>query len=437
MKIALENHAPFLHVTDNSAECDASTIFVSTDQNRSYAQKAIENGCVKIISAKECLSLLEIDGKIKIIGITGTNGKTTTAAAIYSILLDVGKKVGLQGTRGCFINDVRIEEKSLTTPPILQTIKNLKIAVEEGCEYFVMEVSSHAIAQNRIDGLSFALKILTNVTQDHLDFHKSIEEYIAIKSRFFEDESLKLINKDERNIRFNRTNAMSYGIEHPATYKILAYSLKEGISVAVSKIEKVYEFESSMHGFFNLYNLLCAISAVDMLKGASMEEICEAVSHFGGVEGRVQVVSQEPLVIVDFAHTPDGMEKVLESMKERDVIVVFGAGGDRDRTKRPKMGAMAERYAKKIIVTSDNPRSENPQTIIDEILSGMHAKESLHVKVDRYEAIEQALLMQKGNDVVLILGKGDETYQEIAGVKYPFDDRVVVQEILARWAKQK
>ena len=437
MKIELQNCNPFLHVTDNSSECDANTIFLLTDQNVSYEKSASEKGCKKVITAKECLTLLGIEGKIKIIGITGTNGKTTTAAAIYSILLDLGKKVGLQGTRGCFINDVRIEEKSLTTPPILQTIKNLKMAVEQGCEYFVMEVSSHAIAQNRIDGLSFALKILTNVTQDHLDFHKSIDEYIAVKSRFFEDESLKLINKDERNIRFNRTNAMSYGIEHPATYKILAYSLNEGISAAVSKIDKVYEFESSMHGFFNLYNLLSAISAVDMLGVAGMDEICAAVSHFGGVEGRMQVVSQEPLVIVDFAHTPDGMEKVLESIKERDIIVVFGAGGDRDRTKRPKMGAMAERYAKKIIVTSDNPRSEEPQSIIDEILSGMQRKESLHVKVDRYEAIEQALLMQESNDVVLILGKGDETYQEIAGVKHPFDDRVVVREILARWAKQK
>ena len=265
MKITLQNHLPFLHVTDNSHECDATSIFLKTNQNSAYEQDAINRGCTKIISAQECLTLLGIDGRIKIIGITGTNGKTTTAVAIYSILLDLGKKVGLQGTRGCFINDKRIEDKSLTTPPILQTIHNLSCAIDEGCEYFVMEVSSHAIAQNRIDGLCFALKILTNVTQDHLDFHKTIDEYIAVKSQFFEDESLKLINKDERNIRFNRTNAMSYGVENPSTYKVLAYSLKDGISAAIARIEKVYEFESPMHGFFNLYNLLCAISAVDML----------------------------------------------------------------------------------------------------------------------------------------------------------------------------
>ena len=402
-----------------------------------YEQSAMDHGCTKVISPKECLDLLGIGDTIKIIGITGTNGKTTTAAAIYSILLDLGKKVGLQGTRGCFINDHRIEDKSLTTPPILQTIHNLKLAVDAGCEYFVMEVSSHAIVQNRIDGLPFALKILTNVTQDHLDFHKTIDAYIAVKSRFFEDESVKLINKDESKIRFNRQNAMSYGIEHPATYKILAYSLKEGISAAVSKIEKVYEFESPLHGFFNLYNLLAAISAVDMLGAAPMEAICEAVEHFGGVEGRMEVVSNDPLVIVDFAHTPDGMEKVLDSMKERDLVVVFGAGGDRDRTKRPKMGAMAQRYAKKIVVTSDNPRSEDPNSIISEILMGMHPSESLHVEADRHKAIEKALTLQGENEVLLILGKGDETYQEIHGKKYPFDDRNVVRELIAQWAKQK
>lgn len=437
MKIDLQNSAPFLHVTDNSNECCASSLFLITDQNRQYIESAKNNGCVKTITAQECLDLLGISHTIKIIGITGTNGKTTTAAAIYSILLDIGKKVGLQGTRGCFINDCRIEDKSLTTPPILQTIKNLKMAVEAGCEYFVMEVSSHAIVQNRIDGISFALKILTNITQDHLDFHKTIDEYIAVKSRFFEDDSVKLINKDESKIRFNRTNAMSYGIDHPATYKVIAYSLKDGISAAIAKIDKVYDFESPLHGFFNLYNLLAAISAVDMLGVAPMEAICEAVEHFGGVEGRMEVVSTEPLVIVDFAHTPDGMEKVLESMKDREMVVVFGAGGDRDRTKRPKMGAVAQRYAHKIVVTSDNPRSEEPQSIIQEILSGMRETEQLHVEVDRAKAIEKALRMQAPHEVLLILGKGDETYQEIQGKKHAFDDREVAKKLIHQLTKLK
>ncbi|MBV5278691.1 MAG: UDP-N-acetylmuramoyl-L-alanyl-D-glutamate--2,6-diaminopimelate ligase [Campylobacteraceae bacterium] len=435
MKINLKECKDYLHVTDNSAECSAKSIFLVTDQNAAYQESAKQNGCMKFISAKECLSLFEIEKNIKIIGITGTNGKTTTAAAIYSILLDLGKKVALQGTRGYFINEQKIEDKSLTTPPILETINHLKLAVEEGCEYFVMEVSSHAIAQNRIDGLTFALKILTNITQDHLDFHKTFDAYVEVKSRFFNDETPKLINKDESKIRFNRTNCLTYGVENPSTYKILAYSLNDGISAAIAKIEKVYDFESPLHGFFNLYNLLCAISAVDMLGIASMEEICVAVENFGGVEGRMEVVSSTPLVIVDFAHTPDGIEKVLDSMKDKDIIVVFGAGGDRDKTKRPKMGLMAQRFAKKIVVTSDNPRSENPDHIINEILSGMRENEFLFVEADRYKAIQKALEMQMDNEVVMILGKGDETTQEIMGQKFPFDDRAVVREILVHKLK--
>ena len=436
MKIDLHNHEPFTFITDNSNECNVNSVFLLTDQNKMYEQQAIENGCLKIISAHECIELLGLQ-RIKIIGITGTNGKTTTAAAIYSVLLDLGQKVALQGTRGCFINDQRVEDKSLTTPPILQTIRNLKLAHEQGCDYFVMEVSSHAIVQNRIDGLSFALKILTNITQDHLDFHKTIDEYIAVKSRFFEDDSVKLINNDERKIRFNKMNAFTYGIEHPATYKVLAYSLKDGISAAIAKKDMVCDFDSALHGFFNLYNILAAISAVDILGVADIKTICEMAHHFGGVEGRMEVVSTEPLVIVDFAHTPDGMEKVLDSMKDKELIVVFGAGGDRDRTKRPKMGAVARRFAKHVIVTSDNPRSEDPQSIIDEVVAGILDHSSVFVEADRYKAIEKALRMQQENQAVLILGKGDETYQEISGVKYTFDDREVTKNLLLQLAKQK
>ena len=432
MKIDLLNQSPFLHVTDNSNDCNAQSMFLVTDQNRAYLDDAKAHGCTKMITAKECLELFGISGKIKIIGITGTNGKTTTAAAIYSILLDLGKKVGLQGTRGCFINEHKVDDKSLTTPPILQTIHNLKLAVEQECEYFVMEVSSHAIVQNRIDGLQFALKILTNITQDHLDFHKSIDTYIAVKSSFFNDETPKLINKDETKIRFNRTNCMTYGIENPATYKVLAYALKDGISGALAKIEKVYDFSSSLHGFFNLYNLLCAIAAVDMLGVAEMEKICEVVDNFAGVEGRMEVVSTEPLIIVDFAHTPDGMEKVLESMKDKEIIVVFGAGGDRDKTKRPKMGLIAQRFAKKVVVTSDNPRSENPETIISEILSGMKETNAILVEKDRAIAIQKALRWRENNEIIMILGKGDETYQEINGEKFAFDDREVVRSLLSQ-----
>ena len=307
---------------------------------------------------------------------------------------------------------------------------SIKQAIDEECEYFVMEVSSHALKQKRIEGLEFALKIVTNVTQDHLDYHGSIDAYIAIKSSFFDDETPKLINKDDGKIRFNRKNCMTYGADNPSTYKVAAYSLKDGVSAVVQKFDKMYDFYSPLHGFFNLYNILAAISAIDMLEVAPMEEICEAVESFGGVEGRMEVVSNDPLVIVDFAHTPDGIDKVLDALKDRNIVVVFGAGGDRDKNKRPKMGNIASRYAKKVIVTSDNPRSENPDEIIQDIVAGIKDKSTLHVEPNRKKAIEYAFHIRAQNEIVVILGKGDETYQEIQGEKIPFDDREVVRSLL-------
>lgn len=430
MIIQIPNNCEFDVITDDSTQCNEKTAFVLTNQNKKYLESAKKNFTCKVLSPKDVIDILGFKDKIKIIGITGTNGKTTTAAAIYSILLDLNKKVAMQGTRGCFINEKRSEDKSLTTPPILQTINNIKMAVEEGCEYFIMEVSSHAIEQKRIEGLNFALKIFTNVTQDHLDYHGNIDAYIAVKSSFFDDESFKLINKDDSKIRFNRKNCMTYGAEHPSTYKVAAYSLKDGVSAVIQKIDKMYDFRSSLHGFFNLYNLVAAISAVDMLEVASMEEICEVVDNFAGVEGRMEVVSENPLVIVDFAHTHDGMDKVLDALKEQNMIVVFGAGGDRDKNKRPKMGNIASRYAKKVVITSDNPRSEDPQEIINDIVSGIKSCDSLHVEIDRKEAIKYALSIREENEMLIILGKGDETYQEIKGEKIPFDDRTVVRELI-------
>ncbi len=419
----------FSFITDNSSKCNADAAFFLTKLNERYLQDAKDRGCTHILDAVEVSKILGID-KIKIIGITGTNGKTTTAAAIYSILLDLGIKAAFQGTRGCFINDKQVAKKGLTTPTIFETMLNIKKAIDEECSFFVMEVSSHAIEQNRIDGLRFALKIFTNVTQDHLDYHKSLENYIRVKSSFFADESMKLINKDEKKLEFNPKNCRTYGIENSATYKILAYSLNDGITAALAKIEKVYDFSSPMRGFFNLYNILAAISAVDMLEVAPIEKICEVVEDFVGVQGRMEIVSQKPLVIVDFAHTPDGMEKVLDSMKGRDIVVVFGAGGDRDRDKRAKMGFVASKFAKKIIVTSDNPRSETPESIIKDILKGIKNPKELRVEIDRKKALQNAIEWQNSDEVLLVLGKGDETYQEINGEKIPFDDRVIIKNLM-------
>jgi UDP-N-acetylmuramoyl-L-alanyl-D-glutamate--2,6-diaminopimelate ligase len=385
-----------------------------------------------IISVEELIQYWELH-KMKVVGVTGTNGKTTVTAAIYSFLLDLNEKPALQGTRGLFAQEKRIEEKSMTTPSILETLHNMKQTMDLGCNYFIMEVSSHAIDQKRIEGLQFALKVHTNVTSDHLDYHGTVEEYRRVKSLFFADESPKLLNKDDiKNITYNPIGAQSYGVDEPATFKVQAFSLLHGITAGIKHLRTESTFHSPMVGLFNLFNLMAAIGSVQMLTGKNIEEICEVVEYFAGVSGRMEVVSGDPLVIVDFAHTEDGMHAVLESMKDRDLSVVFGAGGNRDKEKRPRMGAVAGRYANKIYVTSDNPRDEVPEMILEDILLGLHGKDHVVATPDRRLAIKMALDALEENEVLLILGKGDEDYQEIKGVKHPFDDRKVVRELLGQ-----
>ena len=428
MKIELPSQ-DFLYITENSAECDENTAFVKTAQNEKYLQNAKDNKAHSIISIKDVAKLFGID-KIKIVGITGTNGKTTTASAIYSFLLDLGYKVAMQGTRGFFMNDEVIEGKSLTTPSILNTYKHIYQAVESGCEFFIMEVSSHAIAQDRIEGLNFELKILTNITQDHLDYHKTIGEYISVKNSFFQDEGKKLINRDEDKASFNIKNTFTYGIENNATYKLIAYSLNNASSGIIQHFQEVVPFTASLHGFFNLYNLMAAIGAVHILSGKKLEEVVEVVDNFAGVSGRMEQVCELPNVIVDFAHTPDGMQQVLNALKEKELLVVFGAGGDRDKSKRPMMGRVAASLAKKTYITSDNPRNEDPESIAKDILEGIQDKTNVVVELNRKKAIEMALDDQEEDDVVVILGKGDEAYQIIYEKQLPFDDREVVRELL-------
>jgi UDP-N-acetylmuramoyl-L-alanyl-D-glutamate--2,6-diaminopimelate ligase len=430
--LKIEVNAPkFRFITENSGDCGPECAFVLTKQNEKYKEDALSRGAAAVLSPQEAWDLLGL-GRINVIGITGTNGKTTTASAIYSLFLDLGYKAAMQGTRGFFMNDAPVEGKTLTTPTVLNTYRHMLEALEAGCEYFVMEVSSHAIEQERIAGIVFDLKILTNITQDHLDYHQSIDEYIRIKNLFFQDETKKLINKDEPRAQFNIKNAFTYGVENPATYKIVAYSLNNGVSGVLKHFEELVPFESSLHGFFNLYNVTAAMAAVHLVSAKTLPEIAEALENFGGVSGRMEVVSTDPLVIVDFAHTPDGMEQVLGALKEKEVLVVFGAGGDRDRTKRPMMGRVASAYAKKLYVTSDNPRFEDPDAIIEDILAGIEDKSNVYVDVNRRSAIAQALRERSGDEVVLILGKGDETAQIIYDQHLPFDDRIVARELLAQ-----
>jgi UDP-N-acetylmuramoyl-L-alanyl-D-glutamate--2,6-diaminopimelate ligase len=420
----------FEFLSDNTAELDAKTLFLKTAQNSRYFEEL--NRPPAYITPEELFEIWGLSA-LKTVGITGTNGKTTTAALIYSLLNDLGEPSALQGTRGFFAADERIEAKSMTTPSILETMYNMHRARQKGCTHFVMEVSSHAIDQQRIEGIVFALKVHTNVTSDHLDYHGTVEAYRKVKSRFFADESPKLINKDDsKHLEFNPKNAYTYGVDSPATFSVIAFTLRGGITAGIRYFNEEATFHSNLHGFFNLFNLVAAVASAKILTDKPLEEVCEVVENFAGVSGRMEVVSRDPLVIVDFAHTEDGIRNVLESLKDQEITVVFGAGGDRDRTKRPRMGAMAGRYANRIFVTSDNPRSEDPIEIIEEILTGLHGKENVTAVPDRREAIRLALASLKADEVLVILGKGDETYQEIGGTKIPFDDRQVVRELLGR-----
>ncbi len=428
MKITTNDGRVF---TDNSNEVTSEIIFVTSKQNERFIQSAKDNGCTEFINSSALKEYFDFSS-IKIVGITGTNGKTTTAAAIYSILLDLGYKVALQGTRGFFINDKKIEDYSLTTPVQISNFLHIQQALENNCDFFVMEVSSHAIEQNRIEGLDFALKIHTNITQDHLDYHKTIEEYISVKNSFFADESMKLINKDDALIKFNIKNAFAYGLENPATYRVTAYSLKNGLHVALQHFANMVHFSSPMMGLFNVYNLTAAIASVNLLTKKPLQEICDVVEYFGGVAGRMEVVSSNPLIVVDFAHTHDGMKEVFSSFQDYDIISVFGAGGDRDTTKRPLMGKVAEQFSKEIIITADNPRFEDPDLICEDILKGIEKQENVTVELNRKEAIKIALEKSKNykNPVVLVLGKGDEEYQIIYDKKLPQNDKTMILAIL-------
>ena len=431
MKLPLE-YKGFSSITDDTTKIDGRTLFLKTAQNSHYYDNLEEKP--PFIDSVELIRFWQLE-KLKTVGVTGTNGKTTVTAAIYSFLLDLKEKPALQGTRGLFAEERRIEEKSMTTPSILETLHNMKQTMDLGCNYFIMEVSSHAIHQERIEGIIFALKVHTNVTSDHLDYHGTVEEYRRVKSLFFADDTPKLLNKDDiKSITYNPIGAQSYGVDEPATFKVQAFSLTDGITAGVKHLKEEATFHSPMVGLFNLFNLLAAVGSVVMLTGRKLEEVCEVVGYFAGVSGRMEVVSRDPLVIVDFAHTDDGMFQVLDSIKEKEISVVFGAGGNRDIGKRPRMGAVAGRFATKIYVTSDNPRDEVPEMILEDILVGLRGKEHVVATPDRKLAIRMALEALEKDEVLLILGKGDEDYQEIKGVKHHFDDREVVRELLSEQA---
>ena len=391
------------HITDNTKELNEKKIFLKTAQNSKYAKDIRE-----FITPKELLEKLNL--KTKFIGITGTNGKTTTAFVLSYLLKSLGYNVATQGTEGFYINLEKKEPKSLTTPSILTTIKR---AAKYKPDFFIMEVSSHAIAQNRIEGIKFFAKIMTSFSQDHLDFHKSMNEYKKVKESFFQDESIKVMN-GELKVKSEKCKVDVGEFDFCINCKNL-YVLKKPI------VEDI-----PMAGEFNKMNFSLALKTAQIITNFSFFTF--NFSQFYGVPGRMEIVSKNPLIIIDFAHTPDGMEKVISSIKGKK-LVVFGAGGDRDKDKRAKMGEIADKLADFIIVTSDNPRCEEPLKIIEDIVKGIKST-NYEIIPDRKEAIKKALNLSKNYDAVLILGKGDENYIELCGKKIDYSDREEINKNL-------
>ena len=383
---------------------------------------------------------------LKLIGVTGTNGKTTIASLLYQLFKNAGFKVGLLSTVKIMV-DNRAYQTTHTTPDSITINKYLKEMNDEGVEFCLMEVSSHGIHQNRTEGLHFEGGIFTNLSHDHLDYHQTFPEYRDVKKSFFDklpSSAFALVNVDDKNGLFMLQNTkarkFTYALKGYADFKALV--LENQFSGLLLKVNDS-EVWTRLIGSFNAYNIL-AIYATAELLGLEKVEILRLISELKSVSGRFQylITDDNITAIVDYAHTPDALKNVLETInsirtKNEELITVVGCGGDRDKTKRPKMGHIASALSTKVIFTSDNPRSEVPETIIKDIEKGVEPqnfKKTLSI-TDRKQAIRTACQMSQPNDIILIAGKGHETYQEIKGKRFDFDDFKIVQEFLKQLHK--
>ncbi|WP_299552211.1 UDP-N-acetylmuramoyl-L-alanyl-D-glutamate--2,6-diaminopimelate ligase [Seonamhaeicola sp.] len=466
-------------VTVNAVHFDSRTIgkgdvFVavrgSVVDGHDYIEKAIERKATAVICETlpqiliEGVTYIEVDNSnkalailasnyygapsenLRLVGVTGTNGKTTVASLLYQLFKNAGYKVGLLSTVKILVDD-KVYTATHTTPDSLTINKYLKEMNDEGVEFCFMEVSSHGIHQGRTEGLHFEGGIFTNLSHDHLDYHNTFAEYRDVKKAFFDGLSKKafaLVNTDDKNglvmLQNTKAKKFTYALKRYADYK--AQILENQLGGLLLKVND-NEVWTKLIGNFNAYNIL-AIYATSELLGLEKFEILRLISDLESVSGRFQyLVSDEKITaIVDYAHTPDALKNVLETInsirtKNEELITVVGCGGDRDKTKRPKMGHIATELSTKVIFTSDNPRSEDPEDILKDIEKGVEPqnfKKSLTI-VDRAQAIKTACQLAQPNDIILIAGKGHETYQEIKGERFDFDDYKTVQEYLKQLQK--
>lgn len=380
--------------------------------------------------------------KLKLVGVTGTNGKTTTATLLYEMFRKLGYKAGLLSTVANYI-DGKVFHATHTTPDPISLNEMLAKMVDAGCDYAFMEVSSHAIHQKRISGLKFDGGIFTNITQDHLDYHKTMAEYLKAKKAFFDnlpDTAFALTNVDDKNglvmLQNTKAKKYTYSVKSLADFKARIIEKHfDGTAIEINGKELQVQFV----GVFNVYNLLAVYGATMLLEQDS-EQALLILSTLKPVSGRFETIRspQDFTAIVDYAHTPDALTNVLEAIHEvlegnGRVITVVGCGGNRDKTKRPIMAREAVRLSDQVILTSDNPRWEEPQAIINDMADGLNSqqmKKALLI-VEREQAIKTACMLAKQGDVILIAGKGHEDYQDVKGVKHHFDDKEVVKNIFA------
>lgn len=434
-----------------------------------FIPQVIENGCNIIVSeesfeAKEGTTLLVVNStsqalgqmasnfydrpseKLKLVGVTGTNGKTTTTTLLFNLFKGLGYHCGLLSTVVNKIGD-RDVPSTHTTPDPVSLNALLAEMVNDGCSHCFMEVSSHAVHQHRVEGLCFTGGVFTNITHDHLDYHKTFSEYIRVKKAFFDglpSGAFALTNVDDKNgsVMLQNTPASkhSFALKSPADFK--AKVLENQFSGLVLSIQGT-ELWTRLIGDFNAYNLL-AVYAVSQLLGEDSTEVMTELSKLESVEGRFQYFKSDTDItaIVDYAHTPDALENVLKTIKNirtknETVFTVVGCGGDRDKTKRPKMAEIACEMSDKVILTSDNPRTEDPNSILEEMMAGVpgqHFKKVLSI-LDREQAIKTAISMAESGDILLVAGKGHEKYQEINGVKHDFDDLKTTIELFKKLEK--
>ncbi|MEO8233170.1 MAG: UDP-N-acetylmuramoyl-L-alanyl-D-glutamate--2,6-diaminopimelate ligase, partial [Ignavibacteriota bacterium] len=380
--------------------------------------------------------------KLKLIGITGTNGKTTTTFILKNILQSAGFKTGLVGTISNYIGDVKVDSK-LTTPESNDLNSMFYDMIQAGCSHAIMEVSSHSLILNRVYGLDFSAAIFSNITSDHLDFHRSFEEYLKAKKILFDglsSNSFAIFNSDDANsqeiVKDCRGKIVTYGVSDNSDYQIknINYDLN-GTDFIINQNKVDYKIHTTLIGTFNAYNAASAFAAAHSL-GIDANKITEGIKSAPQVPGRFEVMGTgKKKVIVDYSHTADSLEKALLAVREivknkNQIVTVFGCGGDRDKTKRPIMGKIASELSDKVIVTSDNPRTENPFEIIEDIKFSID-KNNYEVEENREEAIVKAIRTSNDDAVILIAGKGHENYQEINGIRNHFSDKEIALKYLA------